>query len=607
MAPRRLSPRSSLDHLKKEGKRWLRALRDGDREARARFESAHPSPPADPALRDVQLALAREYGHSGWVALREAVAALKREEARVDAALVRRFLHYATPDHHIRGRSAHRMARHAAMRLLRQHPEIATANLATAVVCGELDLVRRMLDQRPELAKAKAGTSPPQRTGAGGEDDVFRDIGDKGWEPLLFLAFTRLDHPSIENATAMATLLLDRGADPNAFFMAGDSVYTPLTGVAGEGEEDRPPHPRRDELARLFMERGANPYDIQVVYDLGFHGKVLWYLDLAYDFSVRAGRRADWDDPEWRMLDMGGYGSGARWHLDIAVKRNDAELAEWCLTHGASPEAAPASDPRFVQRSLYESAVIAGSHDVAALLLEHGAKRVDVKLDDENALVAASLNLDRERVSQILERRPDLLHSTKPIFEAARRDRDDVVALLLGLGVPVEVEDAQKNRPLHIAASRNALRAARLLIEHGAEIDPVETNWGNTPLDYAVYHEHPAMIELLTPHSRDVWNLTFVGAVERLRQLLAENPERARVSWQTTPLFWLPEDERAAMEIVRLFVANGADPAFRHTKEGTTAADVARRRGMREVAELLETLSGPSSATPRLSAWPPSS
>ena len=35
---------------------------------------------------------------------------------------------------------------------------------------------------------------------------------------------------------------------------------------------------------------------------------------------------------------MGGYGPGAHFILDAAVRKNDLALAEWALTHGASPE-----------------------------------------------------------------------------------------------------------------------------------------------------------------------------------------------------------------------------------------------------------------------------
>ena len=63
---RSISSATSIDNLKKEAKRWLAALRDDDPDARARFERAHDGAPAEPVLRDVQYALAREYGHEGW-------------------------------------------------------------------------------------------------------------------------------------------------------------------------------------------------------------------------------------------------------------------------------------------------------------------------------------------------------------------------------------------------------------------------------------------------------------------------------------------------------------------------------------------------------------
>ena len=64
---------SKLDNLRTEAKRWLKALRANDPEARARFEREHPNPPAEPGLRDVQHALARERGASGWAALKSQV------------------------------------------------------------------------------------------------------------------------------------------------------------------------------------------------------------------------------------------------------------------------------------------------------------------------------------------------------------------------------------------------------------------------------------------------------------------------------------------------------------------------------------------------------
>ncbi len=61
---------SNLEHLRKSAKRWLKELRSGDSAARERLLRAHPEAPAEPTLRDVQHALARERGFDGWIALK---------------------------------------------------------------------------------------------------------------------------------------------------------------------------------------------------------------------------------------------------------------------------------------------------------------------------------------------------------------------------------------------------------------------------------------------------------------------------------------------------------------------------------------------------------
>ena len=66
---RQFTPQSSLDGLKKEAKRWLKALRENDPNAHARFLRANPKAPTVPGLRDVQHALALEHGLAGWKAL----------------------------------------------------------------------------------------------------------------------------------------------------------------------------------------------------------------------------------------------------------------------------------------------------------------------------------------------------------------------------------------------------------------------------------------------------------------------------------------------------------------------------------------------------------
>ena len=76
----------TLESLKKEAKRWLAALRQGDADARARLARVLPEFTDAPTLRDVQHALAREHGFAGWTELASNVAVA---EARTLQALAR--------------------------------------------------------------------------------------------------------------------------------------------------------------------------------------------------------------------------------------------------------------------------------------------------------------------------------------------------------------------------------------------------------------------------------------------------------------------------------------------------------------------------------------
>jgi ankyrin repeat protein len=96
------------------------------------------------------------------------------------------------------------------------------------------------------------------------------------------------------------------------------------------------------------------------------------------------------------------------------------------------------------------------------------------------------------------------------------------------------------------------------------------------------------MIELLGRYSRDVWSLTRTGRLERLRVVLREEPALAQLSTSEghTPLMWLPNDPGTALEIAALLLEHGADPSRRNA-QGDTAADIATRRGLDQVAAML--------------------
>jgi ankyrin repeat protein len=590
-----------MDTLKREARRWLQALRAGDVGARARFVRAVTPVPPDPGLRQVQHALAREFGAPGWSDLvaavtaaraqpvhDDAIAVLEELGAALPAEVVARFLELACPDHHVRGASDHLRVRSAAMRLLADHPELTRATFATAIVCGNLGEVQRRLAADPELAAAPIRHSST-RSAPGNAGDTERNLPVKEWTSLLYLCFARLPlQESADNAVAIAELLLDHGAEPNAYFMAGDSRYTPLVGVIGEGEEDRPAHPRRDELTQLLLARGANQYDQQVGYNIGFKGKVLWFLQLSHARAIDLDLGRDWDDPAWMMLNMGNYGSGARWYLNIAVSSDDVGLARWCLEHGADPNAAPPRAKMRPQASLYELAARGGCDAIADLLIAHGAARVPIALTNAQQLLGAALRREAGATRMLVAHHPDLRTDAFAISEAVKRKDVDAVRILLDAGVSVEAVDREGERPLHVAAWSNALDVARLLVARGAEVDSIRGNYHNTALGAAEHFRLEPMIDYLSPVSRDIWELVYLGKIERVRALIAEEPGLARTTSGTqTPLMWLPvDDEGCAIDLATLLISNGADPGVVN-QEGSTAADIAERNGMTRLAYVL--------------------
>src|SRR4029077_11446391 len=100
--------------------------------------------------------------------------------------------------------------------------------------------------------------------------------------------------PTIDSAVAIGRMLLDAGANPNDFYMAGSARYTALVGAAGEGEQDSPRQPQGAAVFELLLERGADPFDMQVLYNTHFRADVLWWLELIYKHSANGPRGVAW-------------------------------------------------------------------------------------------------------------------------------------------------------------------------------------------------------------------------------------------------------------------------------------------------------------------------
>ena len=543
--PRILTSKTKLDLLRKEAKRWLKALRAADTRAIERLKAAFPKAPPAPGLRDVQHALALEYGLSGWIALKAALAAPPSESDadRIDTLL----------RHGWTGDTA------AARRILARHPDLARDSLFTAATCGLVDEVDRRLARDPAAAT---------RTG-----------GARQWTGLAYVAYGRLDP---DHAVAIARRLLAAGADPNFSFNDGwDNPFTLICGVIGLGEQTKATHPQAIELIELLVEAGADPYDRQALYNISVAGNEAdWYARL-WHLCERAGLT-----DAWRAVDRGFLGKNMLdYLLGNAIGQNNVARAQWLLDHGADANTTHA----YTRQPLHKLAQLSGFHDLIALLEAHGI--APMRLTGLEGLIAAAQRHDEAGVRATLAENPRLIHDPHPLLAAAAHNNAEAVALLLRCGADPQGVDHEGIAPLHRAVQADAPHVADLLLAAGAEVDLRERKWKGTPLTWALVFGRPDLARMLAPLSRDVRGLAGLADLERLEEVLAAEPERANhhldVEERITPLFCLPEDEDAAMAVAEILLRHGADPRLRNP-QGKTPADVARQRGLDDAADLIE-------------------
>lgn len=546
---RLLPPNANPESLKKEAKRWLKSLRAGYAAARERLAGVLPDAPAEPGLRHVQFALAREFGFPGWSALQDALADLalaRRSEAQLAEELLR---------------SAWEGDLAAARRIFARRPEIARHDLWTATLCGDRAEVERRLARTPDAARTKGGP--------------------RDWEPLLYLAYGRIAGAETD-ALAIAELLLAHGGDPSARFDDGwGNAFTLITGVIGQGETDRREHPHAEALAELFIARGADPFDTQTLYDTSLNRDETRWLDFLWRHVAARGEEARWST-QAKGLDGKFKVAALDYLLGNAVASGHVRRAEWLLDHGADPDAIHA----YSGRPLCVEAQLLGHGAIAEMLARFGAR--PVALDAAEHIVSACAAGDLDRIRMLARTNPGLLQYPMALIRAAQQGNAAVVALLLELGTDPDLAPLDGKRALHWAAQNDDVAIADALIAAGSDIDRRGSPYKATPLGFAVHFGCSAMIDLLAPLSKDVLTLAYAGRIERLDAVLAAEPDliESRNAEGQPLLFVLPEDEDTAVEVVRLLLAHGANPRMANAS-GETAAQVAELRGLDDAAALI--------------------
>jgi len=450
----------SLEHLRGQAKRLLRAVRAGDPAADI-VPGHHPRPPAPEEFRlaDAQLVVARAYGFPSWpriVAHLEVIARYTRVPHRRpvdDGSLADRFLTLACLTYGADDPSRPARARE----LLTAHPELPHTSLAVAAAVGDPEAAR------PRLADAR------------------RPGGPHDWEPLLYLAYSRA---SGDGALAVARMLLDAGADPNAGYLweGLPSPFTALTGALGGGEGDQPAHRDALALARLLLEAGADANDAQAIYNRSWTPGDEW-LELLFAHGL-------------------GRGSGGVWHRRLAPAHpSPAELVQdlllWStlygmtdrvrlvLRHDVDVDAHGTRHPIMRGHTALVQAVLDGSAEIAAALRAAGAR--EPELDAAGRLQAALMAADRATAERLRGApvRPDL------VARAAELGRSDAVRALVAFGL--DVNHRGRATALHEAALRGDQKLVDLLLELGADRTITDLDYHATPAGWAEHGGHPAL------------------------------------------------------------------------------------------------------------------
>jgi hypothetical protein len=260
----RLPDNPSLERLRAEARRLQAGIASQGPSALAVVADHHPRPDralstGRLALHDAHLTVARRYGFPGWPALvhhLQVAAPMTVDPGRVaedrlepaDLFCALSSLRYDHTDAPPR--------RELAADLLAVDGHLPERHVWAAASAADVGALRAHLAVDPAAVGARGGPF--------------------GWQPLLYLCYSRLPvSRSAADPVAAARLLLDAGADPNAGYLwcGLATPFTALTGVFGEGEQGaarQPRHPHDVELADLLLEHGAHPVDQQTLYNRMF-------------------------------------------------------------------------------------------------------------------------------------------------------------------------------------------------------------------------------------------------------------------------------------------------------------------------------------------------
>lgn len=370
-----------------------------------------------------------------------------------------------------------------AEKLLASHPELASSDIHTAAITGNVEVVNRLLAEDPRNTIA-----------------VSEPYGGNALVYLCLSKYLRFHRERSDDFLRAATAMLDAGADPNSgFWTQGNypEFETALYGAAGVAHHAA--------LTKLLLARGADPNDVEAVYHSpethendALKALVETGMLSRESLSMMLIRKLDWHDPDGLkyLLEHGADPNGERkrgWHsLHHALARsNTLPMISLLLEYGANPLVVNGG------RNAISRAAREGRKDVLTLFSEKGWA-ID-EWDGVDKLVAACTMGDDARIQTILRHSPALLDELMEmggelLARFCLNGNEPAVRRVLDIGVhvntPYETGDGyfgipEGSLPIHVAAWLGWPSMVKLLIEKGSAVDRPDRN-GHTPLALAV-------------------------------------------------------------------------------------------------------------------------
>jgi ankyrin repeat protein/mono/diheme cytochrome c family protein len=224
-------------------------------------------------------------------------------------------------------------------------------------------------------------------------------------------------------------------------------------------------------------------------------------------------------------------------------------------------------------------------HDAAkvTLLVARGAEVNAKQIEGRTPLfLAASMGSSQQTVRLLIDHGADPALATAngqtPLMAAAARGNLELLQLLVDRKVDINAKNSAGETALMFAASSGNARAVTFLLERGADAR-VRSKRNETALG----------------------NASTTGVEESVRQLLQHGAE---VNVQNirgfSPLMLAANSDSIPAGVVKLLLANGADPGYTADYD-ETALDLAAKRGETAVTRLL------AAATPRKTTAAPAS